>query len=94
MLTVISLMVLGMGLGYLIRNKAALLKKLDRWITYTIYVLLFVLGLTVGKNDIILKNIHLIGVKAFIITLSAVAGSVFVCWFVFLFFFRSRKEKI
>ena len=94
MLAVISLMVLGMVLGYCIRNKSSLLKKLDRWITYTIYVLLFVLGMTVGKNEVIIQNIHLIGVKALIITLSAVAGSVFVCWFVFLFFFRSRKGKV
>ena len=93
MLTVVSLMVLGMGLGFLFRKGSRVLKKLDTWITWTIYVLLFVLGLSVGKNDTIVQNIHVIGMKALIITLAAIAGSIFVCWFVFLFFFRSRKGK-
>ena len=61
MLTVVIIMSLGMLTGFLLRHKAHVFKKVDRWVTLTIYLLLFLLGLSVGKNEIILKNIHYIG---------------------------------
>ncbi len=93
MLIVVLLMSLGMTLGFLVRKKSDVLAKLDRWITYTIYLLLFLLGLTVGKNDMVVHNIHNIGINALIITLAAIAGSVFVCWLVYSLFFRSSGNK-
>jgi len=88
MLTVVLIMTAGMLLGYILRNRTGLFKRIERWVSLTIYLLLFLLGVTVGKNDVIVKNIHLIGIKALIITLAAVGGSVVLSWLVYRFFFR------
>jgi uncharacterized membrane protein YbjE (DUF340 family) len=82
---------LGMLLGFLMRRKILFFSKVERWISLTIYLLLFLLGLTVGKNDVIVRNIHLIGMDALIITLAAIAGSVVLCWFVYHLFYRKKK---
>ncbi len=93
MLTVVTIMSLGMLTGFLLRHKAHVFKKVDQWVTLTIYLLLFLLGLSVGKNEIVLKNIHYIGVQALIITLAAVMGSVFLCRVVYHFFFKKKAES-
>lgn len=92
MLTVVIIMTLGMLIGYLLRSKTHIFKKVDRWVSLTIYLLLFLLGVSVGKNDIVVKNIHHIGIQALIITLAAIAGSVILCGVVYFFFFRKRTE--
>ena len=90
MLTVVALMSLGILIGVLLRKKKEIFRWVDRLVGYTIYLLLFLLGLSVGKNDLILKNIHLIGIQALIITLAAICGSILLCRLVYLFFFRKK----
>ena len=49
MFIVISIMFLGIGVGYLFR-KVSLLQHIGQPIQYTIYLLLFLLGISVGGN--------------------------------------------
>lgn len=93
MLTVVAIMSFGMLLGYLLRSKKNIFKKVDRWVSLTIYLLLFLLGVSVGKNEIVVKNIHHIGIQALIITLAAIAGSVVLCGAVYFCFFRKRTDS-
>lgn len=88
MLTVIIIMSAGMVAGFLLRQYKKLYRGLDKTVSYVIYLLLFLLGLTVGQNETIINNFHLIGVKALLITLASVAGSVSLAALVFHFFFR------
>lgn len=67
MFTIIGLMLTGMLLGYLLRNRN--LKKIHQIITLFIWLLLFILGIEVGSNEQIIKGLHTIGYEAVALTL-------------------------
>jgi len=90
MFIVISIMFGGIAIGYLLR-KVELLQKIGKPISYTIYLLLFILGASVGQNDEIVNNLSTLGLQAFIISLAATIGSVLAGWAVYHFFFKERR---
>lgn len=91
MVKVLVLMTVGILLGVIVGKYKALVKVVDHLITWSIFLLLFLLGVSVGINDKIMNNLDEIGVNALIITLGALIGSVFVAWLLFRFVF-SKKE--
>ena len=78
----------GIILGILMRKHERVIHTADRIMNWSIYSLLFLLGLSVGVNETIIKNIHTIGVRALVLTVGAVLGSIFVSYIVNRFFFR------
>ena len=56
MFIIIGIMLTGMLFGYLLRSKR--LTWIHKIITFLIWVLLFLLGIDVGGNDIIVKGLH------------------------------------
>ncbi len=93
MITVLAIMTAGIILGFFLSGKDKLIKINDKLTTWAIYLLLFLLGIGVGTNDKIVKNIHTIGLQAIIITLGALAGSLICAYVVYkLFFKKSSKE--
>ncbi len=90
MIIVIGLMVCGIVLGYIFRERN--LKFVHKGINYAIYLLLFLLGLSVGANDDIMKNLETIGYDALLITLGAAGGSVLCAWAVYKFFFTATSK--
>ena len=86
---VIGLMVTGIILGYLFRERN--LKIVYKLINYAIFLLLFLLGITVGANGDIMNNLATIGYDALLITLAAVAGSDLCAWGIYRFFFVPSK---
>lgn len=77
MFIIIGIMLTGMLLGFLLRNKR--LSWIHKIITLLIWVLLFLLGIDVGGNEAIIKGLHTLGLEALIITLAAVTGSILCC---------------
>lgn len=55
MFTIIGTMFTGIILGYIFRNMD-FLRKTEKTISYTIVLLLFIMGLSVGSNDRIIEN--------------------------------------
>lgn len=86
MLLIIALMVSGIVLGYLFRDKK--LGFIRRLISLAIFALLFLLGVSVGSNARIMDNLPDIGLDALVITLGAVAGSVLCAWGIYKFYFN------
>ncbi len=78
MFTIIGIMLTGMLIGYLLRNQK--LSWIHKVITLLIWVLLFLLGIEVGRNDAIIQGLHTIGLEAAVITLAAVVGSTLFAW--------------
>ena len=62
MFIIIGIMLTGMLFGYLLRSKR--LTWIHKIITFLIWVLLFLLGIDVGGNDIIVKGLHTLGLEA------------------------------
>ncbi len=78
MFTIIGIMFTGMLTGYLLRNQK--LSWIHKIITLLIWVLLFLLGIEVGRNDSIIQGLHTIGLEAAVITVAAVIGSILFSW--------------
>ncbi|MDR2969938.1 MAG: lysine exporter LysO family protein, partial [Tannerellaceae bacterium] len=75
MFTVICIMFGGIAAGYLLR-KSVPLRKVGKLISVSIYLLLFLLGITVGSNPDIMDNLTTLGWQAFLIALAGTSGSV------------------
>ena len=75
MFTVIGIMFAGIAAGYLLR-KIELLQKIGKPISYTILLLLFLLGISVGANKDIVDNLATLGGQAFLLALAGTVGSV------------------
>lgn len=90
MLIVIGLMVCGIVLGFCFRKRN--LKFISPLITVAIWILLFLLGLSVGGDPKIMDNLGTIGGEALWLTLGAVGGSVLCAWGVYHFFFSPDKN--
>lgn len=90
-ITIISLMLTGVWLGYTARRKN--LRFIQRIITLLIWILLFLLGTEVGHNKAIINGLHTIGLEALIITLAGVAGSVLASWGLWTYINKKRDMK-
>ena len=84
MFTVIGIMFAGIAAGYLLR-KIELLQKIGKPISYTILLLLFLLGISVG-------NLVTLGGQAFLLALAGTVGSVLAGWGVYCLFFKERSR--
>ncbi|MBN1970323.1 MAG: LysO family transporter [Candidatus Delongbacteria bacterium] len=87
---VFSLIGLGIIVGFVFRKKELVFKLNEKFTMYSIYLLLFLLGVSVGMNEEIISNIDKIGLDVFVITLGAVLGSVIASWILFKTFFRNH----
>jgi uncharacterized membrane protein YbjE (DUF340 family) len=92
MVTVVSIMAVGIVIGYLIRNKNLLIKINDKFIMWAIYLLLFILGVTIGANEIIMKNLPTLGLKALAISIGGVLGSIGLGWLTYVRFFKNNEK--
>lgn len=78
-------------MGYLLR-KVEILQRIGKPISYTILLLLFLLGISVGANDAIMSNLATLGGQAFILAFAGTLGSVLAAWAVYHFFFKERRR--
>ena len=90
MFIIIGLMLTGMLLGYLLRRKN--LCRIHNVITVLIWVLLFILGVEVGRNEQIIKGLHTIGIEAIILTLGGTLGSVIAAWTLWKALYKKKGE--
>ncbi|MBQ8442759.1 MAG: LysO family transporter [Bacteroides sp.] len=78
MFTVIGIMFIGIGLGYLLRRQFLL--WINKAITALIWLLLFLLGIEVGHNEQIIRSLPTLGMEAFVIAVVCVWGSCLAAW--------------
>lgn len=90
---VLIIMILGMVTGFVLRKNGNLFHYIDKIIMGTIFLLLFCLGLSVGLNDQVIHNFHLIGLNAFLLTTGAISGSVILSWVLYRLFFRRKIHE-
>ena len=89
MFTVIEIMFLGIGIGYLMRRQ--FLSWINKAITILIWLLLFLLGIEVGHNEQIIRSLPTLGLEAFAIAIVCVLGSCLAAWVLWKHV-NSRKE--
>ena len=87
MFTVISIFFGGIILGYIFKN-ISVLQKLGKPIFTTVLILLFILGISIGANEEIVRNFASLGSQALILALAGTLGSVCLALLVNQFFFE------
>ena len=92
MFTVLLIMAFGIALGYIFRKRKRLVKLADKLTMWAIFLLLFLLGIAIGANDVIVKNLPVLGLKALIIALGGVLGSVLLAWAAYRIWFKPTKN--
>lgn len=90
--TVLIIMTLGMGVGYLLRSRKQILKINGKATLWVIFLLLFFMGISVGSNPTIMQNLDTIGLRGLQLALVAVFGSVALSWVVYKVFFKSVEK--
>lgn len=90
MLVVIACMFLGILVGFLTRKKS--LKHTWAILTFLIWMLLFLLGISIGSNQAVMNNLAPIGLEALLITLMATLGSCLAAK-ILLTYLNRRKMK-
>ena len=91
MFTVIGIMFIGIGLGYLLRRHS--LSWINKAITALIWLLLFLLGIEVGHNEQIIRSLPTLGVEAFVIATVCVLGSCLAAWALWKHVNRRKEAK-
>ncbi|MEW5845191.1 MAG: LysO family transporter [Bacteroidota bacterium] len=89
MIAVVSIMIGGMLLGFLLKAKQRIVSVNEKLITYAIYLLLFMMGVSIGSNDQIMNSLSSLGVLALILSIGAVAGSILTGFVIFKIFFKN-----
>lgn len=92
MLIVMLFLTAGMLAGFFLRGKNGIIKIADKITTVAICLLLFLLGLSVGGNEIIINSFAKLGAQALALTAGAVSGSVIISYFVYVYVFRRRDK--
>ena len=88
MLRVLFVMLIGLLVGVLLLkatkqwkiSHAKVSTAIGGFLKFTIWLLLFVLGVQVGSNDIIMHHLHTLGLEALLIGLLATMGSCTGAW--------------
>ncbi|MCM1311726.1 MAG: lysine exporter LysO family protein [Bacteroides sp.] len=75
MFRILLLLAMGVGIGYVLRRSAAVVRGIEKSTRYTIFLLLFVFGVSIGSNRSIIDNIAGVGMEAFVIAFLGIAGS-------------------
>lgn len=89
------LLVLAAGIvaGYFLRSRTAVRSTASTVTTGSLYLLIFLLGLSVGANETVVRALGRLGMQALILSAGAVAGSVLVSWLVSRLFFNVASHE-
>lgn len=91
MFVVIACMLAGMVAGYLFRSHKILFTH--RFILGLIWVLLFLLGLELGANKIVVSQFGVLGFEALLLAFGGTLGSVLAAWLLWIFCLRKGASK-
>ena len=91
MLIVVSLMLCGIAVGYMLRNKNT--RIVSRIITVVIWLLLFLLGIEVGSNPRIVMGMQTLGIEALVLTIGGAVGTILCAWLLWIYVSRKEASK-
>lgn len=91
MFIVIGIMFAGIGIGFLLRNRK--LPGISQLTIGLIWLLLFLLGLEVGYNEDLIRNLHALGLEALLLAAAGVLGSVLLARLLWVYLYRRKGGK-
>ncbi|SKC21286.1 LysO family transporter [Alkalitalea saponilacus] len=88
---VIGLFLIGLIAGRFFKSYSIVRKRASLFMMWSVYLLLFFLGISVGNNPDVIENIPQLGWQAFLLSLGAVMGSVVFVALLMLLFHRNNR---
>ena len=92
MLEVIGIMIIGCVAGWFLKSRQKIIRVAERLCGWIIFLLLFSLGLSVGKNDAVMTNLSNLGLISAGISIAAVVGSIVCAYFLYKYVFKKIKS--
>jgi hypothetical protein len=93
MLVILLFLITGIGLGLSVDKISTLLKINEKMLTLAIYSLLFMLAVSIGLDEKIVRSLDSIGWFVFILIVSAVTVFTFICWHLYKIFYRKFAKS-
>jgi uncharacterized membrane protein YbjE (DUF340 family) len=81
----------GVLIGFILRKKTRLLHGAEKAGTAAVFALLLLLGVSIGSNGAVLRNLPRLGARAVVLSLAGVAGSAALSALVSKHLFRKEK---
>lgn len=91
MFVVITCMLAGMTGGYLFRS--CKIQFAHRFILGLIWLLLFLLGLELGANEMVVRQFGALGFEALLLAVGGTLGSVLAAWLLWTFCLKKGASK-
>ena len=94
MTQVLLFLVAGMFAGYLFRSRKGVAAAAGRAAIWSLYLLIFLLGISMGTNAAVMRALGTLGIQALVLCAGGIGGSVLVsCLVSRVFFDVVRGEK-
>lgn len=90
---IIGLMFFGAGAGFILSRGQNMTRIFERITFVLIYILLFLMGMSIGVDPGIMSGLKDLGLQAFTITLFSISGSVILALLVYRFLFKVSVKK-
>jgi len=92
LITVLCILI-GIPLGFIFRNNTRVVSAVNRLTMWSIYALLFMLGVTTGSNKAIVTQLGTIGVQAACISVLCVLGSACAVFLLDTLFLKGKFDE-
>ncbi len=83
----------GIIVGFIFRNQTKLMTFSAKATTLAVFLLIFFLGYSVGKNDSVLSALGNLGGQAILLSTGSILGSLIFAGVLYFFAFRGLHEK-
>ena len=93
MLFVMIALLSGISAGFLLRGKKKPSLVAGGVSTAIIFILLFLLGLSIGKSSEVINNLSIVGVQSAVLAAAGVLGSILCSFFVYKYFFEAETGE-
>ena len=90
MISILLILTSGILIGLLLISKPKLHLIISHLLNWSIYLLLFFLGISVGTNQEVLSNLSKLGYQAISIAVASITGSVILSKILFKIIFKSK----
>ncbi len=93
MLNVSLFLIAGIFVGYVLRQRSKCLSIAEKISMLFILLLLFLLGVSLGRNKTVLSNLSVFGLQAAVITVGGILGSIILSFLTYKYFFQGRRQR-
>ncbi len=90
MIATLFLLLLGTLFGLLIEKNKRIVNLTNKLLLFVIYLLLFSLGISIGKNKILIKIFFKVGLESLIIAMFGIMGSAIFAYIIQKTFFEKK----